>query len=240
MRYAIIVLLLVGSAYGRTVDWDAAQLDLGGQFLNSPQVRLMIDNSAEIEKMTSVRWTVEIHSGNLGGVGVITPGSEKDIWGGLLPNEVYSPEGDIKYHIGVVMYTATSDIEYGTSVQCEYMPDHPDYSPFDPAWSADEKPPYMTEEEWLVFRMESWDGLFNMWIEHDIVPAGVELDYAMEFRSADIGGTIELFSTAVGEVTSDQGSWSLTDTDPTPQTVPEPGALALLVAGAAVRLFRRK
>ncbi len=72
----------------------------------------------------------------------------------------------------------------------------------------------------------------------DVVPAGMTWDVCIKLEGW-LGGDIDLFSTAAGEMSSDQLTVGVTDTDPMPQTIPEPASLILLLVGTAVLLRRR-
>jgi len=72
----------------------------------------------------------------------------------------------------------------------------------------------------------------------DTVPAGFAWDICIKIIGLD-GGQIELFSTAEGQAASDQGAWSVYDDDPTPQTIPEPGAISLIALGGAAIVLRK-
>ena len=72
----------------------------------------------------------------------------------------------------------------------------------------------------------------------DTVPAGFTWDVAIKLEGLN-GEDIELFTEASGDLTSDTWSTALFDSDRSPQSVPEPAAIALLAAGAALLTLRR-
>ncbi len=71
----------------------------------------------------------------------------------------------------------------------------------------------------------------------DTVPAGFTWDICLKLTGWD-GSPIDLFSTAEGQMSSDQGTYLAFDSDPMPQTVPEPVSLAVLAIGS-LYLFKR-
>lgn len=240
MRYAIVILLLASSfAFGQTVEWDAANLSMEGVDLGAPYVRFMIDNTAELSDLTNVRMSVEIHSGRLGGITLSQDGDEGNPWKDVqnLHNLLFTVDGTL-YQTGFIMYPGGSTFELAPFYYGRRQPESPDFVPFDDAYMAD-KPERYTQEEWDIFRYSEFEAEFNTVYISGTVPSGWELDWTLRFDGID-GSRVEIFSIAASEVTSDQGTWDLTDSDPTPQTVPEPGALVLLVAGGVARLFRRK
>jgi len=72
----------------------------------------------------------------------------------------------------------------------------------------------------------------------DTVPAGYTWDIAVKITGSG-GADVELFSTASGELLSDDWSATLLDPDRSPQSVPEPASLVLLACGGLPLLLRR-
>lgn len=73
----------------------------------------------------------------------------------------------------------------------------------------------------------------------DAVPVGIRWDHCVKI-SGWLGEDIELFSTAEGSLSSTQVTETLYDTDPGPQTAPEPAILSiLLVVGVSFLRQRR-
>ena len=71
----------------------------------------------------------------------------------------------------------------------------------------------------------------------DAVPAGVAWDRCFDIQGDDV----HLFqSPASGETSFNGDTYSLYDSDPMPQTIPEPGVLALLLVGCLAWNLRRR
>jgi len=76
----------------------------------------------------------------------------------------------------------------------------------------------------------------NNWELKGVVPAGLTWDIAWKFFGEDV----HLFhSPAQGDLEMDGATLTLYDADRTPQTVPEPATLAMLVVGAVAIVRRR-
>lgn len=103
---------------------------------------------------------------------------------------------------------------------------------------------YPQSQEWApYFFVDPTPGNPNDWENDyeifDSVPIGIRWDHCVKIIGW-LGDDIELFSIAEGTLSSTQVTETLYDTDPGPQTVPEPAILSiLLVAGVGLVPQRR-
>jgi len=102
---------------------------------------------------------------------------------------------------------------------------------------------YPPTQQWApYFDVDPTPGAPNSGDEYelfDTVPAGMVWDVAVKLIGW-LGGDIEIFSTAEGDLTSTELTTTLYDSDPTPQTIPEPATVVLTLLGAVCLMKRRK
>ncbi len=194
---------------------DAAEYDVdGNKFDNYAAIRPRIDNRLGTEDLTNVSFRVEIHSGSQTGWGGWhwdTPGNP---WLGA-PDMLQGKQilDNVSYRAG---YSQSGEI-WQPLFRCERLVGHPDYvAPWPMPGGG-----FINE---------------NLFDISGTIPAGLLWDFY-----AKIIGDVELFSTAEGELASDQITEILYDTDPLPQTaIPEPATMVVFGIGAMGLLARRK
>lgn len=219
-----VLVLTFTTAQGQlSVTMDAADMDLDGNAIE-PHIRLIADNTDGEEALTSVRFRPEIHGGILDDGRIVKWTDANNPWFGAREQvEWFVTQDSIRYSTGTVLYPDNSFAPY---FSCRYQSGHDEYV----------DPPGGT----IGDDLDLWDQSYNSFEVMDEVPAGINWDFALKLICID-GYPIELFSVAGGEVESDQGSWTLSDADRTPQSsIPEPVTLAMLIAGGAAIIARKK
>ncbi len=187
----IAILLFPGSVFADpSVFMDAAEQKDGVIFSDYAGVRVVIDNTEGVEDMTNVRFTPTLHGGAIDHYGAWSWADPDNPWFGAPGAQDTIISNFISYTQGNVYYP---NGEWGPYFQCLYLPGHPNFqSAPDPG------------DEWIL----NYFGLY------DTVPAGFRWDAAVKMT-----GTVDLFSTAEGQLNSDGASFVLYDDDPEPQTI---------------------
>ncbi len=239
----IIVCLVIAAATmpllaERIIYMDAAQVDRDGNALADPHVRLVVDNQTELTDLTGVRLRVEIHSGEVASIRRVFADDAANPWLGDQVDTAQSVIEDILYTPTFGIYL-NNGFEIAPSLECEYLPSHPNYKPFDPNTVEPKPEGYPgTDEDWLAFNAESWHINNNKWLEQDRILAGMKLDLVVRFEG--LFGPVDLFSTATAELRTDQGNYILTDADEGPQSVPGVQVSAMLAVGGTMTVLRRR
>ena len=244
---------------GFTISMDAADRDIEGNPI-TPHIRLMADNTDGTENLTNVRFTPEIHGGILSNGRMVSWADPNNPWfGAREADNFHVTQGNIRYSIGNVLYP---DNSFAPNFECQYLSGHANYieppdeltanpipepDPF--TMSPDDEGYDEAYAAWLVEYLPygeyiadllGWDANYNSFSLRGEVPVGMNWDFTLKMIAVEGTGPIDLFSVAGGEVRSDQGTWTLEDADRTPQSIPEPTTLGMLVAGAAGLVLRRK
>ncbi len=227
------ILLFAVAVTAADVVMDAAIVDRDGAALNDPHVRLTADNSTGLQDLTNVRFKIEIHSGVLGNAYLVTWDDPANPWYGARAKQQWAVTQDyIEYRIGRVYYpdnVYNRDLDragcWAPAFSCEYLPENPNY----------QTPPDGLSE----MDLEMWHWEHNHFELFDTVPVGLNWDMVLRLEGW-LGQDIEIFSVAEGEMKTDQQNWTLTDPDTSPQTVPEPATVAMLIVGGAGIILKRR
>ncbi len=213
MRFTIvgmIAVLFASECCGAvTMSMDAAEKDrFGVDIVGAAGVRFSLDNTAGDADVTDVLFKAEIHGGTVNDYTWWAWSDATSPWFGARNYEPIS-FGSLEYSMGMCYYSDNPYNQalgrggyYASAFQVDPTPDAPE-DPDDPA---------------------TWDD----YILIGTVPAGWLWDIALKF----VGDDVDLFSTAAGEVVIDGVSTQLYDSDPLPQTVPEPASVLLMLIGA--------
>lgn len=233
VNVVLIICLTAVNSYAANIIFDAAEKDRMGIVLADPHVRMKADNRTGTLDMTNVLFHVDIHSGTLGNVYLVTWDDAANPWYGARAKQQWAvTQDEIKYSIGRVYYPDNAYNQglgragcWAPYFGCERLPGN----------SAYQEPPEGLEG----IELEMWNYDHNCYELFNTVPIGLDWDMTLRLEGW-MGSEIELFSVAGGELRSDQSTWTLSDADDTPQTVPEPGIISILCIGTALTLWRRQ
>ena len=204
---ALILLAVLSSTAACSADvvcvLDAAECYADGTPMTGMAAwRAIIDNSEGTTALTNVRFHIEVHDGTVGGSEFWSFDDPTSPWCGAGELEMIAEDQHIRYVGGLICYPQT--MEFAPGFTAEYLPGHPLYT----------GDPYR-DTKYLF----------------DTIPAGFVWDVPVKLIGW-LGCDIELFSTATGQLDSNETTIVMTDTDPLPQTaVPEPSSLLLLSCG---------
>ena len=216
-----VILVCTLSAGGQSILYDAANQYLDNTpFEGFRALRLQYDNSGSSNDVEGVRLKLDVHNGYIMGLSGCIVDDVDNPWCGNITSQQVTYKDDKEYSFANVYYPGTQEASVGYKIK--FLPSHPEYTPLPETWDPND--------------IDTWDELANTEQVLDIIPAGIICDTAYKFLGTE---DFEIFSVSQSTLTHDFQTTILTDSDPTPQTVPEPGTLLVTLAGVGL-LSRKK